>query len=230
MYNQPAKYKLSPSDFRYLWEDCKLCFYSKVKREIIQPSIGIPGVFMKMNSLLQKDIAGVNLRYINPKLPSGIIETKEGYLKSAPIPPTNDCFLSGRFDIVSKLEDGTYGIIDFKISDPNEEKVQKFTHQLHAYKFAIENPAEGESKKVSKMGLIIVSPEQIGFKNGFVYFKSTPNWFEINEDTEGFLKFIASVSQVLNGEPPPPTPECKWCIYRTYFEPKNKMEVDELPF
>ena len=228
MNNSP--YKLSPSDFRYLWEDCKHCFYLKVKRGINQPSIGIPGVFMKMNSLLQKDIEGVNLKDINANLPSGVIETKEGYLKSKPIPPTNNSFISGRFDIISKLDDGTYAIVDFKISDPTEEKVQKFTHQLHAYKFALENPQEGERKNVSKMGLVIVAPEQIGFKNGFVYFKSTPQWFEIKEDMDGFLNFIENVNAVLNSEPPQPTPECKWCIYRTYFEQKEDIDSDELPF
>jgi len=228
MNNSP--YKLSPSDFRYLWEDCKHCFYLKVKRGINQPSIGIPGVFMKMNSLLQKDIEGVNLKDINANLPSGVIETKEGYLKSKPIPPANNSFISGRFDIISKLDDGTYAIVDFKISDPTEEKVQKFTHQLHAYKFALENPQEGERKNVSKMGLVIVAPEQIGFKNGFVYFKSTPQWFEIKEDMDGFLNFIENVNAVLNSEPPQPTPECKWCIYRTYFEQKEDIDSDELPF
>ena len=228
MNNSP--YKLSPSDFRYLWEDCKHCFYLKVKKGINQPSIGIPGVFMKMNSLLQKDIEGVNLKDINPNLPSGVIEKKEGYLKSKPIPPTNNSFISGRFDIISKLDDGTYAIVDFKISDPTEEKVQKFTHQLHAYKFALENPQEGEKKNVSKMGLVIVAPEQIGFKNGFVYFKSTPQWFEIKEDMDGFLNFIENVNAVLNSEPPQPTPECKWCIYRTYFEQKEDISSDELPF
>ena len=228
MNNSP--YKLSPSDFRYLWEDCKHCFYLKVKKGINQPSIGIPGVFMKMNSLLQKDIEGVNLKDINPNLPSGIIEMKEGYLKSKPIPPANNSFISGRFDIISKLDDGTYAIVDFKISDPTEEKVQKFTHQLHAYKFALENPQEGESKNVSKMGLVIVAPEQIGFKNGFVYFKSTPQWFEIKEDMDGFLNFIENVNAVLNSEPPQPSPECKWCIYRTYFEPKEDFDSEEHPF
>ena len=71
-------YKLSPSDFRYLWEDCKYCYYLKVKKGINQPSIGIPGVFMKMNSLLQKDIEGGNLKDINGNLPPGEIGTKGG--------------------------------------------------------------------------------------------------------------------------------------------------------
>ena len=80
------------------------------------------------------------------------------------------------------------------------------------------------------MGLVIVAPEQIGFKNGFVYFKSNPQWFQIKEDMDGFLNFIENVNAVLEGDPPQPSPECKWCIYRTYFEPKADIDSDELPF
>ena len=126
-------YKLSPSDFKYLWEDCKHCYYQKVKYNITLPSIGMPGVFTKMNSLLQNAIIGMDLREINSALPAGKIEVKEGFLKSKPIPPSNDCFIAGRFDIASKLDDGTYSVIDFKITDPNEDKIKKFFTQLLSY-------------------------------------------------------------------------------------------------
>src|SRR4030042_3986345 len=145
-------YKLSPSDFKYLYEDCKHCYYQKVKFGIELPSIGMPGVFSRMNSLLQNTIIGMDLREINSNLPHGKIEVKEGFLKSKPVPPTGECIISGRFDIASRLDDGSYSVIDFKITDPNEDKIQKFFAQLHAYKFALENPAFGEPKKVSKMG------------------------------------------------------------------------------
>lgn len=207
-------YKLSPSDFKYLWEDCKHCYYQKVKFGINLPSIGIPGVFSKMNSLLQNSIQGMNLKDINSDLPSGIIEIKEGFLKSAPIPPINDCFISGRFDIVSRLDDGSYAVIDFKITDPKEEKVQKFKHQLHAYKFALENPPFGEKKKITKMGVVVVSPESIEFNDGHMVFKSTPWWYEILEDMDGFYSFISDVSGVLNGNTPSPSENCAWCKYR----------------
>lgn len=210
-------YKLSPSDFKYLWNDCKHCYYQKVKYGIVLPTIGLPGVFTKMNGLLQASIQGKNLKDINPDLPSGIIEVKEGYLKSAPIPSAEDCFISGRFDIVSKLDDGSYTVIDFKISDPKEEKVQKFTHQLHAYKFALENPSYGAAKKVSKMGVVVVSPEFIEFRDGGVVFKSKPNWFEISENMGAFFDFISEVSKLLNGPVPQTSQECTWCKYRLCF-------------
>lgn len=225
-------FKLSPSDFRYLWEDCKHCFYQKVKFGIYLPSIGLPGVFMKMNSLLQDTIQGMNLKEVNPDLPSGVIEVKEGFLKSAPIPSAKDCFISGRFDVLSKLNDGTYAVIDFKISDSSEEKAQKFRWQLHAYKYALENPAFGPVKKISKMGLIIVSPESIEFKEGKVIFHSTPKWFDVKEDMNGFYDFIGEVSKVLNGPVPEVNKECAWCKYRVCFHksPGSEESQQDLPF
>lgn len=222
-------YKLSPSDFKYLWEDCKHCFYQKVKYGINLPSIGLPGVFTKMNSLLQTAIMGMDLRDINPKLPQGIVEIKEGYLRSAPIPPSKDCFISGRFDFASRLTDGTYAVIDFKITDPSEEKIQKFTHQLHAYKFALENPAQGGPKKVSQMGVIAIKPDSIDLSGDKIIFNSSPQWFPIAENTAGFLKFISEVSALLNGPVPKTNENCAWCKYRLCFSspPSNK---DDIPF
>src|SRR4030042_5933675 len=117
-------YKLSPSDFKYLYEDCKHCYYQKVKGFIKElPSIGMPGVFTKMSTLLQNAIIGMDLREITYQLPAGKIEVKEGFLKSKPIPPANDCYIGGRFDFASRLGDGTYSVIDFKINAPNEDKL-----------------------------------------------------------------------------------------------------------
>jgi len=222
-------YKLSPSDFGYLWNDCKHCFYQKVKHGISLPSIGMPGVFSKMNALLQEAIMGMNLKEVNSELPSGIIEVKEGYLRSAPIPPKKDCFISGRFDIVSKLEDGTIAVIDFKITDPTEEKILKYSPQLHAYKFALENPERGEGKKVSKMGIIAVSPQEIKFPGERVVFNAVPKWFEIKPDMESFYNFISEVSDVLGGPTPKTSEDCAWCKYRLCFAEPTASQ-DEIPF
>lgn len=223
-------FKLSPSDFKYLYEDCKYCYYQKVKFGVELPSIGLPGVFSKMNSLLQNAIIGMDLREIDSELPTGKVEVKEGFLKSKPIPPTNDCFLGGRFDIASKLDDGTYSVIDFKITDPSDEKIQKFFAQLHAYKYALENPSFGESKKISRMGIVAISPESISFPGDTVIFKAKPQWFEIAEDMDRFYAFISEVSLLLNGPVPAPNPDtCKWCHYRMITQKRPEVQED-LPF
>lgn len=196
------------------------------------PSIGIPGVFMKMNSQLQNAIQGLNLKDINPRLPSGIIEVKEGYLKSQLIPPSNNCYISGRFDILSRLDDGSYSVIDFKITDPKQEKVQKFAQQLRAYKFALENPQAGSARLVSKMGVVVVSPESISFGDGGVIFKAQPEWFEITENRPDFLAFVDQVSKLLSGPVPAESESCEWCQYREIYRNfgGSQPKVDEMPF
>lgn len=224
-------YKLSPSDFRYLYEDCKHCYYQKVKHNILLPSIGMPGVFTRMNSLLQNAIIGMDLSEINSNLPHGRVEVKEGYLKSKPIPPDHTCFISGRFDIASKLDDGTIALIDFKITDPAEDKIQKFFTQLHAYKFALENPDFGEPRIVSKMGIIAINPSEISFPGDDLIFKAKPQYFEIAEDMDRFFAFISEVSKLLDGPVPAESKTCAWCKYRLCFNGKDSSEdEDKIPF
>ena len=222
-------FKLSPSDFKYLWEDCKHCYYQKVKFGVNLPSIGMPGVFSKMNGLLQETIMGMSLDQIDSDLPAGKIEHKERFLTSVPIPKVKSCYIAGKFDILSTLDDGTYAIIDFKITDPAEDKLHKFTHQLHAYKFALENPAKDQPKKISKMGVVAISPSEIAFHKGHIFFRSKPHWFEISEDMNGFYNFIDQVSALLEGDLPQPTENCQWCIYRNHFE-NGQNGADDLPF
>lgn len=192
----------------------------------------MPGVFSRMNSLLQEEIQGMNLQDINKVLPSGIIEAKETFVKSKPIPPENSSFISGRLDVLSRLEDGSLALIDFKISNQDEEKAQKFKNQLHAYKYALENPLSGIPKRVTKMGLIVVSPDAISFEDGHVIFKTKPSWFEIRQDMDSFYSFASEVSRLLSRPQPEPTKTCKWCIYRTHFqtESSDSSGQEDIPF
>lgn len=210
-------YKISPSDFAYLWNDCKHCYYQKVKNGITYSS-PFPAMFGKINGLLQTSIMGMNLQDVHPDLPSGIITIQEGYMRSKVIPGTN-IFLSGRFDILSKLKDGTHALIDFKITTPDEEKIfKKYTSQLHAYKFALENPMEGTPIKISKMGAVSINPEEMKLKNGKIIFTTKPTYHAVEEDMDSFFKLISEISEVLEGKEPLPSPTCSLCSYRSKFK------------
>jgi len=224
-------YKLIPSDFAYLWEECKHCYYQKVKFGIYYGGV-FPSMFSRINTLLQNSIMGMNLQDIHPDLPYGIIEVQEGYLKSIPFPFAPDCFISGRFDILSRLPDGTYALIDFKITTPEPEKIQKYATQLHAYKFALENPGDGQKPlKISKMGLVSILPKEMKLTNGRIVFTSTPAFHPVEENTESFQKLIKEISKLLNGPLPEVSETCGLCIYRKKFEPTEKeLEVDDIPF
>lgn len=219
-------YKLSPSDFGYLWNDCKHCYYQKVKNGVSH-SGPFPSMFGRINALLQNSIMGMNLRSIHPSLPSGIISVQEGFLRSIPIPSSPDCYISGRFDILTKLDDGSYMVVDFKITPPDDEKIQKYGSQLHAYKFALENPGNGTAPiKVSKLGVISINPEEMVLKDGRVVFTAMPTWHPIKEDMPGFFSLINEISAVLNGELPAPSVTCGLCRYRTSFSPAPVVADD----
>ena len=221
-------YKLSPSDFAYLWSECKHCYYQKVKNGISYSS-PFPAMFGRINKLLQASIMGMNLRDVHPDLPSGIITVQEGFMKSKPVQETKT-YISGRFDILTKLDDGTYAIIDFKISTPDEEKIlKKYSSQLHAYKYALENPIEGTPIKISRMGAVSINPDEMKLVNGKVIFTTTPTWHPIEENMDNFYKLIQDISTVLNGPLPPTTETCNLCIYRKSYEPQGKT-VDDIPF
>lgn len=209
-------YKLSPSDFAYLWNDCKFCFYHKVKLNISHSGV-FPSMFGRINSLLQNSIMGKKLQDIIPNLPSGVIEIQEGFIRSKVIDGTN-CFLSGRFDILTKLDDGTYALIDFKITTPDEEKILKnYSSQLHAYKYALENPANGTPIKITKMGIVSINPDEMKLAGGKVTFTTTPTWHPVNEDMANFTLLITEISKLLNGDLPSMSEDCKLCIYRGKF-------------
>lgn len=226
-------HKLSPSDFGYLWNDCKHCYYQKVKRGIYSPGI-FPSMFGRINKLLQDSIMGNNLNSIHPDLPSGIISIQEGFLKSAPIPSAPDCFIQGRFDILTKLDDGTHTVIDFKITTPEEEKLlERYSSQLHAYKFALENPHQGTPIKISKMGIVSVNPEEMKLVDGKIMFTAIPRYHEVKTDMDKFYSLIADISKVLNGKLPLPVDTCGLCKYRAYFTPvpaASQEAADDLPF
>lgn len=64
-------YKSSPSDFSFLYEGCKRCFYLKVTSTIAQPSISLPAVFSKIASLLKDRYTGKHARELHPAFPAG---------------------------------------------------------------------------------------------------------------------------------------------------------------
>ncbi len=210
-------YKLSPSDFAYLWQECRYCYYQKVKHNISH-SGPFPAMFGRINGLLQTSIMGMNLQDVHPSLPSGIISVQEGFLRSKPIPGAEDCFVQGRFDILTRLTDGSYTVIDFKITTPDEEKIQKYATQLHAYKFALENPHNGtEPRKISRMGVVSINPDRMKLVDGKIVFTASPTWHPVAEDMESFYSLAKEISGVLNGPLPAPSVECKLCIYRSHF-------------
>ena len=217
MIMENVKYKLSPSDFAYLFEECKCCYYLKIKHGIQRPQLPFPGVFSALNTRLQGTLVGKNLKELSELLPEGLVESQEGFVESEPVVGTN-LFIKGKYDLLVKQADGTYLIVDFKISDPTAEKIAKYQTQLQAYHYAFEHPAKGEAKQITKLGLIVMYPDRVKFAKGEAFLSFPPKWLEIEIKRDGFVSFVQDIQKLLDGPVPTETPNCKWCEYRHYGE------------
>jgi CRISPR/Cas system-associated exonuclease Cas4 (RecB family) len=206
-------YKLSPSDFAYLYEECKCCYYLKIKHGIQRPQLPFPGIFSALNTRLQGTLVGKNLKELSSLLPEGIVESQEGFVESEPITGT-DLFVKGKYDLLVKQQDETYLIVDFKISDPKADKIAKYQTQLQAYHYAFAHPAKGERKQITKLGLIIMYPDRVKFAKGEAFLSFPPKWLEVSVGEDTFVKFIRGIHELLEGPVPPENPDCDWCKYR----------------
>lgn len=224
-------YKLSPSDFAYLYEECKLCYYLKVKRGIYQPSMPIPGVFSAINTRLQGSLIGKNLHILSKDLPEADVVQQEGWVESKTVPETN-VFIKGKYDLLARQPDGTHLLIDIKISQPSDDKVDRYKTQLAAYKFALENPALGQPTTIAKYGLIILYPDTVSFESGKAVLSFPPKWLEVPQDQGGFLTFAKELEKLLSGPIPKESKTCKWCQYRHVAEELSHPEAvqEDIPF
>lgn len=214
------EYKLSPSNLTFLFDGCKHCFVLNVKHGISQPSIPIPGVFTVISGLQKDYYSEMRTEKFCPDLPPGIVTYGEKRVKSKPVELDgckSSCYISGRFDIVASLDNGTYAVMDFKTGKPDDEKTKMYSRQLHAYTLALENPAEGaiELKPISKLGLLYFSPDKCELISvNRQVLQGNLQWIEITRDDESFQSFLQKVVQLLDGPLPPRDPEnCDWCAF-----------------
>lgn len=191
----------------------------------------MPGVFAAINTRLQGTLIGKNLHELSKELPNGVVVNQEGWVESKIVPGT-DVFIKGKYDLLVKQPDNTFILVDLKISQPNEDKIDKYKTQLAAYQFALENPAQEKPINVTKIGLLIFYPDGVSFKSGKAFLDFPPKWFEVPSDNEGFLVFAKEVDKLLSGPTPAEGESCKWCKYRhlgdeiTHSEPPK----EDLPF
>ena len=214
------EYKLSPSDLTFLYDQCKRCFVLKVKYGISQPSIPIPGIFSVIAGLQKNYYSNMRTEKFCPDLPPGVATYGEKRVRSKPIQLAgcdSACYVSGRFDIVATLDNGSYAVLDFKTGNPDDEKTKMYSRQLHAYALALENPDEGaiELKPISKLGLLYFTPdncELISLHRQVL--QGNMDWIEILRDDESFYGFLKEVVLLLDGPLPPPDPDnCNWCTF-----------------
>lgn len=214
-------YKLSPSDFAFLWEECKRCFYLKIAAGFNRPPGPFPSIFGVIDREMRNFFMWKETDVMSPDLPPGLMIFGEKWVESAPIQlpgHSATCYIKGKLDAILQFEDGSYGVVDFKTSDIKAAHIRLYSRQLRAYAYALEHPSPGkfELSPISAMGLLAFTPTTYASEAvGTSTLSGTLRWHEIKRNDSSFMNFLDEVLTVLElPEPPDPDPKCVWCKYR----------------
>ncbi|MFN8232212.1 MAG: PD-(D/E)XK nuclease family protein [Actinomycetota bacterium] len=211
--------KLAPSDLTFLWEECRRCFWLKVKGVLKRPSSPFPKVFSLLDSQTKDYFANQRTDRMASRIKPGVVSIGDRWVRSSPLEvPGHETrvVLQGKIDTALSFDDGTFGIIDFKTTEPKPMHVPFYGRQLHSYALAAENPAEGALRlaPVTQIGLLCVQPvAMIGVESSVAY-KGATHFLDIDRDDEAFEAFLAQVVGLLEqARPPDQDQECSFCSY-----------------
>lgn len=212
-------YTLSPSEFGFLWQECKRCYYLKVTRKYLRPGT-FPKIFQAIDAQMRVRFDGKRTEEVLPQLPPGTLDCGDQRVQSAPIVrPNRGSILQirGKLDSLVRFDDGSFAVVDFKTSAQSDRNVETYTRQLSAYAYALENAAPGQLalRPVRRLGLLVFEPRAFSSTKEAAFFSGSVAWSEIPLNPSAFLAFLDEVASVLDlAQPPPPSPGCAWCGYR----------------
>jgi PD-(D/E)XK nuclease superfamily len=211
--------KLAPSDLTFLWDECQRCFWLKIAGNFPRPRAPFPKIFSLLDAQTKTYFAGKRTDKIADGIKPGRVVFGDRWVRSSLIRVpghANGVFIRGRFDTAIEFDDGTFGVVDFKTTDPKSSHIGLYARQLHACAFAAEDPAPGNLrlKPISQLGLLAIEPVAMTAVKGGVAYKGAPHWVEIPRDDAAFLDFLSTVLNVLEDPfPPDPNPRCLFCAY-----------------
>ena len=214
-------FKLSPSDFAFLYQECHRCYYLKVKYGVSRPRTPMATIYKQAEGAIVNRLRTNELSSVVLGAPRAQLTCGERWVRSQPIRFTDHpstCFISGKFDLIAALGDGGYAVPDIKMSKVKDPYLEKYARQLHSYAFALEHAERGSLSlsPVQRLGLIVFEPESFahgGPGNGAL--RGPLNWIELQRDDKSFTEFLCDVVCMLEqAVPPEPSPDCPWCKYR----------------
>ncbi len=205
--------KISPSDLTFNLSNCPRCLWLKYAENLTAPmTMPIVG---DLAELQEKYYIGKPASVISPDLPEGTIARHGGWVASKKLVnegEETEYMINGKYDLVIEFTDGTIGIVDCKFSAKDTNKSEFYRPQLEAYAYAMENPAEGDSEKVSVLGLMVWSlPASLTGEEPGVNVNTS--WQPVERDPSKFDSTIKKLLKVIEGPKPATVDNCNNCTY-----------------
>jgi len=210
-----AREFISPSDLTFSWGGCHRCLWLSYNHGLRTP--GFMPLVGDLATMQENYFAGKNTSDIAPVLPAGKVLGLGGWVKSSLIPvngAASKYAIRGKYDLLIEFDDGTYGIIDCKFQAKDSDKTDLYQPQLEAYAFALENPATGEAKKVSLMGLLVWSLlEPAGDVTKGFGLKLKHTWRPIERNPAALQERLTDFITVVDAKMPTAKALCDMCNY-----------------
>ena len=169
--------------------------------------------------LQEKSYDGVETQKISPELPEGWTTLYKGKFASRPISINGietRWKLYGELDFLSENKDGTYSIIDGKVSMKHDEAelIGSYWTQLEAYVFMLENPESGDSKKISSIGLLQWRIDAaIDMANPIHGFSVEERYIPVKRNPKAFQEYMERFIGYIEGQFPKASTECRDCDF-----------------
>ena len=210
-------FNFSPSEFAFGYAGCKRCYYDQ-KVNNIKVSLPFPSVFSKLDILQKNFYHDKSSDLLGRKIASGVIKTDYSRTQKSKILQDNKgrkFQLKGRIDAYVKHKD-SFSIIDFKVTDIDEKKIDTYATQLLAYAIMFDQPDEGFLKlnPIKDLGIFCFEPDTMVDHQNAPNFKMKTQFYLIERDDKKMFEFITMVIDMLDGKSPNSKEKCSMCKVR----------------
>ena len=210
-------FNFSPSEFAFGYERCKRCYYDQ-KVNNIKVSLPFPPVFSKLDVLQKNFYHDKSSDLLGGKIAPGVIKTDYSKTQKSKILEDNKgrkFQLKGRIDAYVKHKDN-FSIIDFKVTDIDEKKIDTYATQLLAYAIMFDQPDVGFLKlnPIKDLGIFCFEPDTIVDHQNTPNFKMKTQFYLIERDDKKMFEFITMIIDMLEGKNPTSKEKCSICKVR----------------
>jgi len=162
---------------------------------------------------------GADSSVISDKLAKGHVTKHKKRFTSQPVKVNGEetrWKIYGEIDLLVHHNDGTYSIVDGKVSMKKDEDalIESYWTQLEAYVFAFENPSEGDPMPIKSIGLLQWRIDNsLHLEGDLRGFSVEHRFIQLPRREKEFQEFLARFIGIIEGEFPQSGNECENCKF-----------------
>jgi len=215
--NEPYRKSFSPSSFYNI--RCPRCLWLEYWHGFKLPAN--LALQLQLSRLQEAAYDGVDSSVISKDLPKGHVTKHKKRFTSQPVKINGEetrWKIYGEIDLLVHHNDGTYSIVDGKVSMKKDEDalIDSYWTQLEAYVFAFENPLEGDPVQIKSIVLLQWRIDNsLHLEGNLRGFSVEHRFIQLPRRELEFQKFLAKFIGVIEGDFPESGSDCENCSFFT---------------